>query len=470
MKLYQKVLKEAWKLVKPSKEQEELMKKLSKKVLILAKRKMKKHNGDAILAGSITRDTWLPDKLEFDVFLLFPERIKEKRMEELGLKIGKFIAKELKAEFKIEYAEHPYVSLNVNGLDIDIVPCYHLKNLEKIKSAVDRTPFHVKYLEKKLTKKLAKEVRLLKRFLKANGIYGAEAKVQGFSGYVCELMIIYYKSFLNFLKNVLKWEPGMIIDLEKHYSKKDYKELRKRFRDQVLILIDPIDKNRNAAAALAPKNFFKLKKIAKEFLENPTLEFFKEKEEIALKEEEYLKQLRERETEILVLKFSKPKVIDDVLYPQLRKFNERVSNILKENEFVVINKDFWVGEKEVYCVYELEVWRLPTIQKRIGPNVFDLEGSERFIEKYKNQAFALTVEKFNWVAEVERKFKHAREKLQDSLEKPLEILLAKGIPNWIAKELSKGFELKAGSEVLNWLKDFEFAKFLRKFFEKEKLC
>ena len=470
MKSYQKILKEAWKLVKPSKEEAELMKRLSKKVLRLAKRKMKKYKGEAILAGSITRDTWLPDKLEFDVFLLFPERMKEKRMEELGLKIGKSLARELKAEFTIEYAQHPYASLKVKGVEIDVVPCYKLESLEKIKSAVDRTPFHVKYLEKKLKKKYAKEVRLLKKFLKVNGIYGAEAKVQGFSGYVCELLIIHYKGFLNLLKNALKWEPGMVIDLEKYYSKKDYRELRKRFRDQVLILIDPTDKHRNAAAALAPKNFFKFKKLAKEFLENPSLEFFKEKEEVALKEEEYLKQLRERETEILVLKFSKPKVVDDVLYPQLRKFNERISNILKENEFIVTNKDFFVGEKEVYCVYELEVWRLPRIQKRIGPNIFDLAGSKRFIEKYKPQAFALTVEKFNWIAEVERKFKHAKEKLKDSLEKPLEILLAKGIPSWVAKELSKGFELKAGTEVLDWLKDFEFAKFLRKFFKKEKLC
>ena len=308
MKSYQKILKEAWKLVKPSKEEAELMKRLSKKVLRLAKKKMKKYKGEAILAGSITRDTWLPDKLEFDVFLLFPERMKEKRMEELGLKIGKSLARELKAEFTIEYAQHPYVSLKVKGVEIDVVPCYKLESLEKIKSAVDRTPFHVKYLEKKLKKKYAKEVRLLKKFLKVNGIYGAEAKVQGFSGYVCELLIIHYKGFLNLLKNALKWEPGVVIDLEKYYSKKDYRELRKRFRDQVLILIDPTDKHRNAAAALAPKNFFKFKNLAKEFLENPSLEFFKEKEEVALKEEEYLKQLRERETEILVLKFSNPRL------------------------------------------------------------------------------------------------------------------------------------------------------------------
>ena len=61
-----------------------------------------------------------------------------------------------------------------------------------------------------------KEVRLLKRFMKMVGTYGSEFKVGGFSGYLCELMIIRYGSFLKVLKGVFDhWKPGYQIDLGK---------------------------------------------------------------------------------------------------------------------------------------------------------------------------------------------------------------------------------------------------------------
>jgi tRNA adenylyltransferase (EC 2.7.7.25) len=43
------------------------------------------------------------------------------------------------------------------------------------------------------------EVRLLKKFMKGIGVYGAEIKVKGFSGYVAELLVYFYDSFRNVL-------------------------------------------------------------------------------------------------------------------------------------------------------------------------------------------------------------------------------------------------------------------------------
>ena len=39
-------------------------------------------------------------------------------------------------------------------------------------------------MKKSLTQKMKNEVRILKTFLKSNGIYGAEIAKQGFSGYI----------------------------------------------------------------------------------------------------------------------------------------------------------------------------------------------------------------------------------------------------------------------------------------------
>ena len=38
-----------------------------------------------ILAGSFVRNTWMPHKKEFDIFILFPESIPREKLEKEGL-------------------------------------------------------------------------------------------------------------------------------------------------------------------------------------------------------------------------------------------------------------------------------------------------------------------------------------------------------------------------------------------------
>ncbi|MFZ8829828.1 MAG: CCA tRNA nucleotidyltransferase, partial [Candidatus Aenigmatarchaeota archaeon] len=262
------------KVIVPDKKKEKRLKSLANKVLRVANRKAKKYKAKAIIVGSITRDTWLPDKEEFDIFILFPKHLTASQLEKYGLEVGKSIVKEMKGSFTLKYAQHPYLSAKIENVEIDIVPCYKIKDTSELKSAVDRTPFHVAYLQNKLKKKQANEVRLLKKFLKNHNLYGADAKTQGFSGYLCELLIIKYKNFVNLLKAASEWKVQEIIDLEEFYKKEEYDNLRKIFKNQCLIVIDPTDKNRNVAAALSSENFFKFKKISEEFLKNPCEETF----------------------------------------------------------------------------------------------------------------------------------------------------------------------------------------------------
>ena len=467
-----KLLTEILKKIKPSAEQRKKFEELSKKTLKFSNEEAKKFQAKAILAGSLTRDTWLPDKFEFDVFVIFPKNIPEERLEEFGLKLGKAVIEKLGGRYWTEYAQHPYVRGMVEGVQIDIVPCYEVESGEKIKSAVDRTPFHVEYLNKHLPRELSDDVRLLKRFLKANEIYGADAKTEGFSGYVCELLIINYGTFTSVLKAVVEWKPGVIVDVENYWDKKDYRKLRKKFRDQVLIIIDPVDKNRNAAAAVSAESFYKFKKEAKKFLEKPASDLFFEKPVRPLTKDELRKHAETRGTELIFLKFKPPDVVPDILWPQLRKTTNRLEGILREYEFSVMRSDCWTDEKDLAIILlEMKVSKLPLINKRIGPLVFDWDDSENFIKKYeKNALVGPFIEGNTWCVEVKRKWKDAKEKLIDSLRKSEDILKAKGIPNHIAKEIAKGFEI-VGVEKLKELmeKNKEFAVFLRKYFEKEKL-
>lgn len=472
---YQKTLNEVLKFIRPKPEEKNKIDIISKKALTVAGKEAEKLRAKAILVGSITRDTWLPGKMEFDIFVLFPSVLTEKRLEDFGLKIGKEVINQLKGTYKIEYAQHPYVSGEVEGVKIDIVPCFDVKTPEKIKSAVDRTPFHVKYIEKRLSPDLSDEVRLLKQFCAVNKIYGADAKTEGFSGYVCELLIIKYGNFVNTMEAAKKWQPGQIIDIEGYYTNKDVPKLRKMFKDQALILIDPTDKKRNATAALSAQNFFKFKKMAEKFLDEASGEVFFEKQISPMTENELVQLQIKRRTELILIKFKPPEVVSDILWPQLRRFSDRLQSILEEvkYEFKVLRKDVYTNEKDLAVVLlEMEVSKLPAVQKRIGPRVFDFDDSQRFIEKYKDKASAGPfVEGGFWAVEVKRNFLAAREKLEDSLNKSLDVLKAKGIPDHIAVEISKGFEIILENDRIMQLvnKDINFGIFLRKYFEKESL-
>jgi len=472
-KNYKKVLKRVLEEIKPSSQEKKRLEELSSKALEITNKESKKFNANAIIAGSLTRDTWLPDKNEFDIFIIFPKTISEKRLEELGLKLGKSVIKKLRGEWRIEYAQHPYVRGKVNDTQIDIVPCYKVKTGEKIKSAVDRTPFHVEYLDRNLPKKLSDDVRLFKQFCNGNNIYGADAKMQGLSGYLCELLIIKYGSFINVLKNVVKWEPGEIIDIENYYTKKDYTKLKKQFRRQALILIDPTDKTRNVAAAVSGISFYTLKKMARVFLTDPSEDVFFEEKYEPLTENELITLQMKRRTELILVYFKPPKVVPDILWPQLRRFADRLEGILKEYEFEILRKDVYTNEKDLAVVLlEMQISKLPVVDKRIGPTIFDLDDSERFIKKYKKQALAGPyIENDFWCVDVERKFLTARDKIRDSLKEKVNVLKAKGIPKYIAESISKKNEIISENEgIMKLIKmDDNFGVFLRKFFYKKSL-
>ncbi len=461
--------------IRPNKDQKRKIASLSRKALSLATKFARKYKGKAMLAGSVTRGTWLPDKMEFDVFVLFPEKMSEKQMERAGLEIGRKVIEALRGKHELSYAQHPYVSGVVDGVDIDVVPAFAVKSAEEIKSAVDRTPFHVKFVEKHLKPKLAEDVRLLKQMLKSAGAYGADTRTEGFSGYVCELLTIHYRGFASVMKAARKWEPGEVIDMQGFYKKKaDLEKLSGTFRDQALILIDPTDRNRNTAAALSARNFLKLRKLATEFLSKPSTELFFGKKLEPITEQELNELQLKRHTELIVLKFLPPKGVDDVVWPQLRKFAERLQGILEEAkyEFKVMGKDvFTDGSYLAAVLLEMEVSRLPAVQKRVGPSIFDKDDAKRFLEKYSDVLAGPYVEGTNWVVETNRQFMTAREKIHDSLSKPLEELQAKGVPKLVAERVAKGFDVFSETDriVEESRRNPDFGAFIRKYFEKEKL-
>ena len=151
------------KKVKPSKKEigaeqkmaDELMKKI---------RALEGSHVEVMLCGSMARDTHLKGDRDLDLFVLFPEGVPREQFVKEGLRLGKAVFRG--HTWEEAYSEHPYIRGEIRGFEVEIVPSYKVSAAELLKSAVDRSPFHQRYLEKKLTAKMRDEVRLLRQFLK----------------------------------------------------------------------------------------------------------------------------------------------------------------------------------------------------------------------------------------------------------------------------------------------------------------
>ena len=227
-------------------------------------------------AGSIVRSTHLRGSSDIDIFLLFSKKLSRERIMKDGLAYAKKMLRSKTDTCEIKYAEHPYTRLYLNSLNIeaDIVPAYKIENIEDMATAVDRSPMHAEFMIAHLTENLRDDVRLLKYFLAKHNIYGAEVSTGGFSGYLCELLVYHFGSLLDLFKSVSEFKLPVVINPGKQDAL-DSAALVKKFNSQ-FIVIDPVDPNRNVAAAVSTESLARFAALSKIFLDDPQLCLFSE--------------------------------------------------------------------------------------------------------------------------------------------------------------------------------------------------
>ncbi|RLI79596.1 CCA tRNA nucleotidyltransferase [Archaeoglobales archaeon] len=426
-----KILKKALELVVPSDEEKEKAKKaemeLRKRLDEVFNQGLKqKYNLEYKFLGSYARDTWLKNNLEIDVFLLFPEEVDMDELEKVAIEIGKAVVD----EYELRYAAHPYVHGKVLDVEVDVVPCYRLKSLEKIKSAVDRTPFHHEWLKDRIRGK-ENEVRLLKQFLKAGNLYGAEYKVRGFSGYLCELLIVFYGSFYELIRNATKWSRKTVIDVLKGEIKKG----------RQFFVVDPVDAKRNVAANLSLDNLARFVERCRNFIERPSIEFFVEPKVVLPDDRAIISEIESRNTALCVVEFEKPKIVEDNLYPQLERACNKIEEFLKRQNFMPLKSDYYAG-KRCYLIVECQVKELARIDKRIGPPFEEENHVKTFLEK--NRDYKPFIEDGRYCVYVKRKYWRVEDAIVDYISKNW-----KGMGKNVGVTISKGFRLHVGRDVLN---------------------
>lgn len=474
-------------------------------------------NAEAVLLGSVAKNTWIASEdntknPDIDIFIKFPLSTSLEDLKNHGLELARKCIEISGGVFEERYASHPYLTGIIKGFEVDLVPCYDIKDASQLKSAVDRTILHTEYVVSNLEKDQEREVRLLKRFMQMVGTYGSEFKVGGFSGYLCELLVIHYGSFLDVLKGAwAEWKPCHHIDLKKYGTSRLFKD--------PLIVIDPTDENRNVSAALTLQKMSEFTIAAGNFLKNPDKSYFYPKQ-IEYNPENILEEFSSRETTTLILSFPTPDIPSDALHPQIRKTEASLVNIMECEDFSVMGSDSWTNAdslgnnswtskdslgnnskhnadilvknsehkaaigssskspqdsihanvdlndfntKKAVILLEMNTWSLPILKKQNGPVVWDKENSEKFKIKHSH----CWVEGDQWKTLSKRKYQDVDALIHGILKKDGINRLRVG--KHLKKEILKNYDLTDVMSVLrtdNGL-DEKLLKFLYHYLHKD---
>jgi tRNA nucleotidyltransferase (CCA-adding enzyme) len=399
---------------------------------------------EVVQVGSTARGTWTAGDRDVDVFVCFPPSIDRETLEEYGLAVGHDVL----PDGREEYAEHPYVVGEREGYAVDLVPCYAVEDATEIQSAVDRTPFHTRYLQERLDDNSAAEVRVAKQFLKGIGVYGSDLRTRGFSGYLTELLVLEFGGFRAFLEAVADWHPPVRLDPEDHGSETF---------DDPLVVIDPTDPERNVAAVLSETNVATLQHYARDLLAEPRVSLFTEDDPCPFEAADVEAAVSQRGTTPVALRFAAPDVVDDQLWPQLRKSLDGLCSELDRRGFEVLRSAAFVeddsGEPETLdtetrgrdavLLLEFAVAEQPAVERHEGPPVHVREHASGFFQKYddNSEVAGPFIDGDRYVVERQRTFTTATGFLSSAA------VYDVGLGQRIESALENGYEVLVGTDI-----------------------
>ncbi len=429
--------------VRPTEEEQEHIRSVAERVVSQI-RERSGHFSDVVVAGSAARGTNLRGSSDVDVFIIYPRDVPRNVMEAEALEIGK----SLSSKFEIRYAEHPYVTVWIEGVEVDVVPAYKMEPGQNIQSATDRTPLHQKFLQDRLSPELKDDVRVMKAFLKGIGVYGAEIRVEGFSGYLVELLVLHYGGALPLLRAAANWKPPVFIDILGHAKAKF---------DDPLVVVDPVDPYRNVAAPVSIQSLATFVAAAREFLARPRLEFFFPDRPVLSPDDVKRIFIQKKTRPLFLIAGYPPGVSPDIVWGEIKRNLRMMRGKLEEAGYIVLHSAVWTDElAHIVWYFEIAGGYDAFVERRRGPPVFDRQNSERFLEKHKDAFFGPYILGDRWYVDVLRPATTPELALLNIVE---DMKRRGSFRKHVRMSLEKGYEIQKGRGILDfYVKNREFAR------------
>ncbi len=391
-----------------------------------------------VVGGSGAKGTWLKGMHDIDVFACFDYRDYSEKSSELSGFLEAAVKKAFPKHEKL-HGSRDYFKVSYEDYNFEIVPILRITKASQAKNITDASLLHAGWVQKETRKKkgLDDEIRLAKAFCKAQRAYGAESYVRGFSGYACEILTIRYGGFMNLIKAAIKWKKQIaggkkiIIDAAGHYKGKDpLRELNEAKVQSDLIVIDPIQKDRNATAALSGEVLHRFIAAAEGFLKKPSKSHF-ERQDITA---ETLSK-KAKWNRLLIIEAKPLPGKEDVVGARLMKAHEHFLKKMEENGFRILESGWeWNGKKAANAL----LWHIldkkpPEAEIRPGPPPGNRIHAERFKNEHAGRAGRQIFEKSGRLyARIERDYREPRQLVKEMIAK-----------DDYLKEKAKSYELKS---------------------------
>ena len=387
---------------------------------------------ECVAGGSTAKRTFLKDDHDVDLFIRFDQSQKEEDISSMtAVFLDRLKIRGVKSIQRI-HGSRDYFQFEQNSIHkkkkqiihYEIVPVLkiHPSAYHEAENVTDFSPEHVAWVNSYTTKnpKLCDDIRLAKQFCKAQNVYGAESYINGFSGHILDILIIHYGSFLTMTRAFAEktTKHPIIIDQERQL-KNPLKELNTS-KITPLIIIDPIQKKRNAAAAVSKEKLQAFIDACKKFMITPAETFFvitpfslekkiREDSSIIRKNHPLIHQIQIITLTIKTLEGSK-----DIVGTKVLKVYEFLITQLRAQDFTVLASGWnFTHEKhhaQTYFIVDNAARSLLTEQR--GPPLRIRAEYEKFVAKHRAQGEEIKIRGMQVYALVKRKYMRAEDVLR----------------------------------------------------------
>ncbi len=345
-------------------------------------------DAECVKGGSIAKDTFLKHDHDVDLFVRFALKYPDEELSDILQRILRRAFP--KQPIQRIHGSRDYYQFTLKRLDYEIIPVLkiHRSNFHESKNITDFSPLHVEWTGGRIKGRpeLADEIRVAKQFCKANNVYGAESYINGFSGHIVDILVIHYGSFLSLVKKFasiddISMQKPIIIDTD-NLLKDPLKELN-RSKITPLIIVDPIQSERNAAAALGGEKLAVFIDACRRFIDEPSEDFFEIKK-FDLNEKIIELNKSMKNPKIIIIKIETLEGSKDIVGTKVYKVYEDLMKQVLLSDFKVLGSawNFDYEKKRAIILYAFEKDDLSDTVERQGPPLNSKNDVQKFREKH----------------------------------------------------------------------------------------
>jgi tRNA nucleotidyltransferase (CCA-adding enzyme) len=278
-----------------------------------------------------------------------------------------------------------------------------------------------------------------------------------------DTLALYYQSFMETLRHASSWTKGTLLEIGKPEGIVSSKE---RDPNVDLVVVDPVDPNRNLAAAVRADRLWSFVAAGRHFLRNPGLWYFFPPEFKPKTRQQFAKRIDATGHEVLAITFKHPVLVPDVLWGQLMKLERSLLDIMAREDFSPNRSALWSDEtKESAILVEGDRTILPAVRLQRGPPVSKSEDSASFLEKHvraRDTVRGPWIEGDRWTVEKNRRISSVNELVKTATR---EQAFGLAIPKQLGESFRKSVKVLQNREVLSMLGRKGFDKSLWEFLE-----